>query len=843
MNGISDFVTDVVFERLLVADVTRQLPGDALVPVESLTDEDTRVLLMRASILANSRQPAELNLAYEITTRVVEVDEGKTPAITMAAQALLTRIGAFPGRKLLPATQQMPRMPLRLALEGAAREAENTVYDVTDEPVLLTDFQLDLFESMGESSRLSVSAPTSAGKSFVLSLDLIRRMKRPSPGSVVYLAPSRALVRQIAIAVGAMLRRAGLHHVEVRTTPVLPPAPETGARPPCVFVLTQERLLTLLATGPADLHVSALIVDEAQQIADHGRGVVLQAAVERALARYRGCALLLASPLTENPVEILSIFDPFVDSASGWVERFSPVGRNTILVEEVPGDSRLASFSLQWGERVIDLGIRQLPFPIRGSVYGQRAGLAKAVTRPGESTLIYANGAHDAEQVAKSLASGAPDADKPELTDFAEFLEQQIHKDYLLPRILRRGVGFHYGQMPAIVRARIEDLFGSADLRFLCCTSTLLHGVNLPARHLIVESPTTGSGSPMPRSAFVNLAGRAGRLGYEFHGNVWCVRPSTWQAPVFKGAELGRVIPAMDVAMGGGGEIVSRALEGSLRGEERDDGEAALGKFFVDFALSDQDIRSSRHWDDRHGAALVALVEKVRKVRSVLPDEIFLRNFQVHPGKLEELARRLITATELAALAPLSPTIYGFKDRLFVIFRLVGQVLGSETERSCNYHALIAKPWVSEQPIRDIIQDRIDWLQGKAIKYRIDDEVRRIIGVLESGVQFRFAKYVRAYTDVYLWVASQRKIDTAAISLSLAHQLECGAFKQVTIGLITLGLSRTTAIALRRRATTLPERGTLGQLRDAVIALQLDGLKIPAICKREVLQWRSGGER
>src|SRR5690606_14626748 len=66
-------------------------------------------------------------------------------------------------------------------------------------------------------------------------------------------------------------------------------------------------------------------------------------------------------------------------------------------------------------------------------------------------------------------------------------------------------------------------------LKYLICTSTLVEGVNLPCRNLFVRAPRRGSGHPMTMPDFWNLAGRAGRLGFELQGNVICIEPTEWK--------------------------------------------------------------------------------------------------------------------------------------------------------------------------------------------------------------------------------------------------------------------------------------------------------------------------
>ena len=51
--------------------------------------------------------------------------------------------------------------------------------------------------------------------------------------------------------------------------------------------------------------------------------------------------------------------------------------------------------------------------------------------------------------------------------------------------LVRRGHGFHHAGIPADDRVLVEQLFTEGKIHVLCATSTLAHGVNLPA-HLVV---------------------------------------------------------------------------------------------------------------------------------------------------------------------------------------------------------------------------------------------------------------------------------------------------------------------------------------------------------------------
>src|SRR5690606_22580176 len=69
-----------------------------------------------------------------------------------------------------------------------------------------------------------------------------------------------------------------------------------------------------------------------------------------------------------------------------------------------------------------------------------------------------------------------------------------------------------------------EGLFKEREINYVFCTSTLLEGVNLPAKNVFILNNKVYGNSFFKPIDFWNLAGRAGRLKHELSGNIICLK-------------------------------------------------------------------------------------------------------------------------------------------------------------------------------------------------------------------------------------------------------------------------------------------------------------------------------
>ena len=92
-----------------------------------------------------------------------------------------------------------------------------------------------------------------------------------------------------------------------------------------------------------------------------------------------------------------------------------------------------------------------------------------------------------------------------------------------LARWLRQGIGVHHAGMLPRYRRLVEVLAQRGLLRVICGTDTLGVGINVPIRSVLITALSKFDGQRMRHLSareFHQIAGRAGRAGFDDHGTV-----------------------------------------------------------------------------------------------------------------------------------------------------------------------------------------------------------------------------------------------------------------------------------------------------------------------------------
>jgi len=97
-----------------------------------------------------------------------------------------------------------------------------------------------------------------------------------------------------------------------------------------------------------------------------------------------------------------------------------------------------------------------------------------------------------------------------------------------LSRLVRHGIGVHHAGMLPKYRRLVERLAQAGLLKVICGTDTLGVGVNIPIRTVLFTALSKFDGSRVRRlraREFHQIAGRAGRAGFDTVGYVVCQAP------------------------------------------------------------------------------------------------------------------------------------------------------------------------------------------------------------------------------------------------------------------------------------------------------------------------------
>ncbi|EPH6375303.1 DEAD/DEAH box helicase [Vibrio alginolyticus] len=837
MSEILD--VQMLVRKLEKASIQNQLPpnfisGDAA----CFEEQEIRALVSHASILSLGTGD-DINKSYEIITRLLEQTNGDNKLVKAAAEVILSRIGNFPSRELLRrryAIETGIAAPLRL--EIIARESENTIIDETENEIQLTDFQLKLFRSLEHEQNLSISAPTSAGKSFVLNLSLSKQIKEKECSSVVYVVPTRALISEVSMRVRGAIKRIGQDKAIIRTTPF--PVDRKKIRTNVVYIFTQERLLSFLSATDVAPEIDTLIIDEAHEIQNGKRGIILQTAIDVALRRFSNVKLLFASPLIKNPEYFLSLFKRTSDGKF-FTEVVSPVSQNILLVNQVARKPTQMHASLLSNNGTTEIGQFTLPFQLRGSKNQQIANLALSLSDD-DSVIAFSNTPSSAEARALHASQVAKNIDVSEdIEMFISFIEQEIHPNYALISCLRRGIAFHYGNMPSLLRTGVEELFRNGDIKIIFCTSTLLQGVNLPAKHIIIENPKSGDNC-MTRADFLNLAGRAGRLLNEFHGNVWCIRPEEWDNQCYMGDTLQTISSSITNILADGGTELQKALnpdqtEDSWDDKRQDEADVAIGKIYNDYLETKDFSFMEQYRTDVNSKELDQTIEVVKSLEVSLPDEIIKRNQSLRPDQLDSLYNYLLEQDNIEDFYPIYPYHSGSKARVEKIVDILDVSFEWKLhEKFKPWLSYLAYQWVWGAPIKKILHDRISYKEDISENGNINPtrEVRSCLKTLETDIRFKMVKYFSAYLEILKYIAIEKELASSNTIEPYHVYLEFGSCKKSVLSLMSIGLSRFTAIHLDRcfnfRENDEPE-GYLAELR----RINIHTLKMPRLCINEVV--------
>ena len=773
-----------------------------------VSEDAIKRLIECAAIFAATEVLEYQSTAFRIASGTWNCFREQYDNLAEPVELILSRLGNFPSVKLLreQASGSNPThiSSFALELETALHREENTV-ELLNQEVLLTDFQRRLWNSLSTRRSLALSAPTSAGKSFVLYNYLLDRLSSSDHFVGVYIVPTRALISQVSTDLKEGFLEYDLKGVRLSPIPV---AFSEFNVPKLIYVLTQERLQSLLQND-SGVQFDIVVADEAQSVQDGHRGVVFQSVLENVIQRSLNTQIIFAAPLARNPEVFADIFA--IPDLEPVKEDSSPVSQNIIVVERVPKRQKRfrLTLKLDQGPQVIgDLAVKR-------SFQGIPRTLANLAWElgQGDSNLVYYGAPSGCEKTAIYLGEIIEEENATEIskavTNFAAFVEENIHPEFPLVETLRKGVAFHYGKIPNTVRQGVEGLFASGDIKYIVATSTLLQGVNMPAKNVFLYDPRKGSNSlPLTSIEFWNLAGRAGRLRKDFEGNIYLIDHSRWKEDPLQGEKNEEIASSTSAYLSKRTDEFIEFIQNTKHGTGVEQGlENVFVKLFIaskEGRLMEVLERSAPTLVAEHIARLIDLINDTSAVVT-LPVEVIRQNKSVSPYRQQALYEYLDDFAKVRGieeLIPIHPLAEKSYDRLEAIYRILWEQLEMRNDRTYVYLTLMSYRWMAGQSYRMIIDQAIkhDREQRKSNKKNPSTVIREVLATINDDVRYKMVKLTRCYGTILDYTLRTNGYDVEQFSIpDLPLYLEIGASSTTMVSLISLGLSRITARIVAER--------------------------------------------
>ncbi|QIZ99425.1 DEAD/DEAH box helicase [Leifsonia sp. PS1209] len=794
-------------------------------------------LLAASALTSTSSERAQAAVLRVVIACLLS--ETAEPEHKSAATVLLERVGNHmtvdlaERRKLVPA-DAWSAASTSLKLEVVRSRIAYSIRLADREILPVNPFQDRLWSELDHSDWLSVSAPTSAGKSRIVRERFVDFARERDSFTLIYLVPTRALIEEVS----RDFRRESPPGTGVFTLPWDPEFDKTNKR---ILVLTQERL-HLIQELHAPLHMNVMFVDEAQSLGGNDRGVLLQRSIERAARENPDLKLVFASPLSSNPGILVEQAPAGVRVASFTSETVT-VNQNLIRVEGVRRKPDRRAVKLVSEGVASEVG--EIVLPQRATTVPLKLALvAFALAGDTSGNVVYVNGADDAEKVSKALFEQLPLPDHDDdIQNLRDLVQTAVHPKYLLADVLEKRVAFHYGNMPLVIRTEIERLFADGKIKYLVCTSTLLEGVNLPCRSIFMRNPQKGRGRPLSEADFWNLAGRAGRWGKEFQGNVVCIDtddPELWENlpatrkrfPLSKAVDNGLDDPSGLLDFVRSPRVVSDARSESIFSFLCERRSQSLD---IQPLLDRITLESERH-------EMSTAIDRALEA-ATFPLEMITRHNGISPSYMERLLESFRAAdTEPSELELPLPEEHDSKARFQEVLVLLGATMtnvfgtpqGAEDRRKWQIANLIVN-WMRGMPLARLIDQRIN------SNIPIARAIRDVMSDIETIARFQAPKYLSCYTDLLGVYASERGIHTPVGKTDYAMLLELGVSRASEVVLMSLGLSRTATVALGAYVTR--DSWSAQEAITWLAAQNIESFDIPVLIQREIADVVSSAER
>ena len=260
--------------------------------------------------------------------------------------------------------------------------------------------------------------------------------------------------------------------------------------------------------------IDLLIVDEFHMIGEYSRGPTMECAITRSRLLNPGMRIIALSATLKNMNELSSWLDAHVVQHD---YRPVPLYKDVLTTEEMQTKNKN------------DVIVKVLNTSIEES---SQALVFVSTRRFTESLAKYTSG-----KIKRRISA----EQRSKFHDVSQKILDVPRKRGSLPtevclklaECVENGVAFHHAGLFDKQKEIIEDEFRAGNLLMITATPSLMYGVNLPSKNVVIRDYTrwTSQGpQPIPVFDYEQMSGRAGRPGYDTEGYSYLIAKSIDEA-------------------------------------------------------------------------------------------------------------------------------------------------------------------------------------------------------------------------------------------------------------------------------------------------------------------------
>ena len=400
-----------------------------------------------------------------------------------------------------------------------------------------------------------VQMPTSAGKTLIAELAILKYLVNKPNKKCIYIAPYRALTSEKEIEIGKYLSKLGFSVSSLSGSYEVDEFQNVFLSEADIIIATPEKIDLLLRTNPDFFtNVSLAVVDEGHIIGDiSSRASLLEFLIIRLKIKIPKLMTLFISAVM--PSENANEYALWLGGNDKNVLRSLMFKDSNINEEWEPTRKLIGSFVWDGNNGKIifrdiftedeESKISQnafIPYFLKNKEFGDKypkqkdkpqttGALAYKLALEG-NTLVFCSQPRQTEGIFKRIKQiidiqpeeNVPDFFKVNLSNESFYYSKLWYgEEYYITQAIKIGIGIHFGDMPEQVRNAVENDYRDGNLRVLLSSSTIGQGLNLPIKNLIFYDVRIGFDKKpiyIKNRDFWNIVGRAGRAGRETEGKI-----------------------------------------------------------------------------------------------------------------------------------------------------------------------------------------------------------------------------------------------------------------------------------------------------------------------------------